>query len=88
MDFGLELGAICEFRPIDDSETGLKFQRKTHCIKLFQLSSFPHFYHDRCLHVALGVSFLEIISKPVAQRATTATRAGCVQRGLGRETPS
>jgi len=28
--------------------------------------------------------FLEILTKPVDTRATTAARAGCVRRGLGR----
>jgi len=44
--------------------------------------------NDRCLHVALAVAaFIEMLSKTVASKATTATRAGCVQRGLGGNTP-
>jgi len=43
---------------------------------------------DRCLHVALLVAaFVEMLTKSVVSRATTATRAGCVQRGLGQNTP-
>jgi len=43
---------------------------------------------DRCLHVALPVAaFLEMLTKSVTTRATTATRAGCVQRGMGHTTP-
>jgi len=43
---------------------------------------------DRCLHVALPVAaFLEMPTKPVNSRATTATRAGCVQHRLGRNMP-
>jgi len=34
-----------------------------------------------------AATFLEMPTKPVTTRATTATRAGSVQRGLGRETP-
>jgi len=38
--------------------------------------------------VALPVTALvEHLTKPVGSRATTVTRAGCVQRGLGRNTP-
>jgi len=33
------------------------------------------------------LALLEISTKPVITRATTATRAGWVQHGLGRETP-
>jgi len=44
----------------------------------------------RCLHVALPVRLTttlpEMSTKSVIMRATTATRAGCVQRGLDRET--
>ena len=32
-------------------------------------------------------TLLQMSTKPVTKRATTATRAGCVQRGQGRETP-
>jgi len=32
-------------------------------------------------------AFLQMLTKPVAPRAVTATRAGCVQRELGRVTP-
>jgi len=47
-----------------------------------------HGEDDRCLHVPLPVTILlEISTKPVTTRATTATRARCVERGLGRETP-
>jgi len=43
---------------------------------------------DRCLHVALPVTeFPEMLTKSVIMRATTATRAGCVQRGMGQTTP-
>jgi len=43
---------------------------------------------NRCLHVALSVAaFLEMLTKPVASRANTTTRAGCVQRGQGKERP-
>jgi len=42
---------------------------------------------DRRFHVALPVAaFFEMLSKPVTSRATTATRAGCIQRRLGRNT--
>jgi len=38
--------------------------------------------------VALPVpAFLEMVTKSVAMRATTATHAGCVQRGMGQTTP-
>ena len=54
----------------------------------------PHFLllalnkEDRCLHVALPVAaFLEMLAKSVTTRATTATRTGCVQRGMGLTTP-
>jgi len=44
---------------------------------------------DRCLQVTLPLTgLLEMSTKHVTARATTATRAGCVQRGLGKETPS
>jgi len=43
---------------------------------------------DRCLHVALPVAtFLEMLTKSVTMRATTATRAGCVQHGMGQAMP-
>jgi len=43
---------------------------------------------DRCLHVALRVvAFPEMLTKSVITRATTATRAGCFQRGMGQTTP-
>ena len=43
---------------------------------------------DRCFHVALHVAaFFEILTKSVITRATTATRAGCVQRGMGHAKP-
>ena len=43
---------------------------------------------DRCLHVALSfAAFLEMLTKSVTKRATTATRAGYVQREIGRTTP-
>ena len=43
---------------------------------------------DRCLHVALPVAaFLEMLTTSVTTRATTSTRAGCVQRGMGQTTP-
>jgi len=39
---------------------------------------------ESCLQVALSIAaFLEMLTKPDAKRATTATQAGCVQRGLG-----
>jgi len=39
---------------------------------------------DRCLHVALLVmALLGMSTKPVTTRATTVSRSGCVQRGLG-----
>jgi len=42
---------------------------------------------DKCFHVALSVAEdLGMLTKPVATRATAATRAGCVQRGLHRKT--
>jgi len=42
---------------------------------------------DRCLHVAHPVAaFLEILTKSVTTRATTSTRAGCVQRRMGKTT--
>jgi len=38
--------------------------------------------------VALPVTeFPEMLTKSVIMRATTATRAGCVQRGMGQTTP-
>ena len=43
---------------------------------------------DRYLHETLPVTaFLKLSTKPVTTRVTTATRAGCVQRGLVREMP-
>jgi len=43
---------------------------------------------DRCLHMALPVAaFLEMLTKSVNMRATTATCAGCVKRGMGQTTP-
>ena len=43
---------------------------------------------DKCLHVALPfAAFLEMLTKYVTMGATTATRAGCVQRGMGQTTP-
>jgi len=33
------------------------------------------------------VEFLKILTKSVTTRATTATRAGCVQRGIGHKDP-
>jgi len=43
---------------------------------------------DGCLRVALPVAaFLEMHIKSVTSRATTATRAGCVHRGLGHHRP-
>jgi len=43
---------------------------------------------DRCLHVALPVeAFLEMLTESVTKRATTATRAGCIQHGMGQTTP-
>jgi len=42
---------------------------------------------DRCLHVALPVAaFLEMLAKSGTTRAATATRAGCVRRGMGHNT--
>jgi len=39
----------------------------------------------RCLHLALPVAaFIEMLTKSVASRATTANRARCVQREMGR----
>jgi len=44
---------------------------------------------DRCLQVALPVApLLEMPTKSVTMRATTATHAGCVQRGMGQTTLS
>jgi len=52
---------------------------------------FPWFNHredDRCLIVALPVvAFIEMLTKSVVSRATTATSTGCVQHGLSRNTP-
>ena len=43
---------------------------------------------DRCLHVALPVAAsLEMLTKSVTMRATTATRTGCVQHGMGQTMP-
>jgi len=43
---------------------------------------------DKCLHVALPVAaFLEMLTKSVDLRATAATRTGCVQHGVGHQTP-
>ena len=43
---------------------------------------------DTCLHVALPVAaFPEMLTKSVIMRAMTATRTGCVQRGMGQTTP-
>jgi len=43
---------------------------------------------DTCLHAAIPVAaLLEMSNNPVTTRATTTNRAGCVQRGLGREMP-
>jgi len=53
---------------------------------IFLLISSPK--DGSCLHVALPVrTWLKMSTKSVTRRATTATRAGCVQRGLGRVTP-
>jgi len=39
---------------------------------------------DRRLHAVLPIAAsLEMLTKSVTIRATTATRAGCVQRGMG-----
>ena len=43
---------------------------------------------DSCLHVAFPVAtFPENAYKSATTRATAATRAGCVQRGMGQATP-
>ena len=43
---------------------------------------------DRCLHVSLPAPHsLQMSTKPVTTRATTATRAGCVRHGVGHKTP-
>jgi len=43
---------------------------------------------DRCLHVSLPAPHsLQMSTKPVTTRATTATRAGCVRHGMGHNTP-
>ena len=43
---------------------------------------------DKCLHVALPVAaILEMLTKSVNSRATTATRTGCVRHGVGHQTP-
>ena len=43
---------------------------------------------DICLHVTLPVAaFLEMLTKSVTKRTTTATRPRCVQRGMGQTTP-
>ena len=56
--------------------------------KDFWMASSGLWEDDRCLHVALPIeAFIEMLTKSVASRATTATRAGCVQRGMGRNTP-
>jgi len=54
----------------------------------YWLCGLPYEEDDRCLHKALPfTALLESSTKPVAMRATTATCAGCVQRGQGRNTP-
>jgi len=48
------------------------------------------YYHPSktCLHVALPVAaFLEMLTKSVTKRATTAARAGRAQREMGQTTP-
>jgi len=42
---------------------------------------------DRCLHVAHVRHSLQMSTKPVTTRATTATHAGCVRREMGHKTP-
>ena len=43
---------------------------------------------DRCLHVAVPIRHsLQMSTKPVTTRATTATRAECVRHGMGHNTP-
>ena len=43
---------------------------------------------DRWLHVSLPIAaFLEMLTKSVTMRATTAICAGCIQRGMGQTTP-
>jgi len=43
---------------------------------------------DRYLHVALlAAAFLEMLTKSVNLRATSATRTGCVRHGVGHQTP-
>jgi len=43
---------------------------------------------DRWLHVArLVAAFVEMLTKSVNLRATAATRTGCVQHGMGHQTP-
>jgi len=47
-----------------------------------------HGEDGRCLHVNLPVRhLLQMSTKPVARRVTIATRAGCVWRGMGHNTP-
>jgi len=49
---------------------------------------FPPGEEDRCLHMALPVTaFLEMLTKSVILRGTTAICDGCVQCGLGQNTP-
>jgi len=51
-------------------------------------SSLPHGEEDRCLHGTLAVAaFPEMLTKSVITRATLATCAGCVQRGIAQTTP-
>ena len=43
---------------------------------------------DRCLDVDLPVAaFLEILTESFNLRATAATRTGCLQHGVGHQTP-
>jgi len=43
---------------------------------------------DRCLHLALPARhLLQMSTKHVTTRATTASRAGCVRHGMGHVTP-
>jgi len=43
---------------------------------------------DKCLHVTLPVvAFLQMLTKSVTMRATTATRARCVWHGMGHNMP-
>ena len=63
----------------------LAFMNRCHMILN---NSFLSMEEDKCLHVTLPVvAFLQMLTKSVTMRATTATRARCVWHGMGHNMP-